>query len=40
MLEYKGYIGKVELDEKATCKGFLQVQTDGNKEVSRKQKVL
>ncbi len=29
-----------ELYEKATCKDYLQVQTDGNIEVSRKQRVL
>lgn len=28
-----------ELYEKATCKDYLQVQTDGNREVSRKQRV-
>ena len=27
-----------ELDEKATCKDYLQVQTEGNREVNRKQK--
>ena len=29
-----------ELDEEATCKDFLKVQTDGNREVNRKQRVL
>jgi len=27
-----------ELDEKATCKDYLQVQTEGNREINRKQK--
>ena len=27
-----------ELDEKSTCKDFLQVQKEGNREVTRKQK--
>ncbi len=37
-MHLKNIFEEDELDEKATCKEFLQVQKEGNREVKRKQK--
>lgn len=38
-IHLKNIFESLELDENSTCKDFLQVQTEGEREVSRKQKM-